>query len=112
MGLIRGNPAIVVARQSGRSFDCRARGRASRAPGFCHGLLSAIAIDVQFEDRCVVHEAIDGGEGHGLIGEDFPPIAEGLIGGDKKGSAFIASADQFEQHAGFGLILGYIGYIV
>ena len=30
-------------------------------------------------------------------------------GGNQHGSPFVAGADQFEQHAGFGLILGGMG---
>ena len=29
-----------------------------------------------------MHDTIDGRERHGLIGEDFSPFAEGLVGGD------------------------------
>ncbi len=53
-----------------------------------HGLigrsdLAAIAPDVHLQDRGVVSEPVDGGEGHGLIGEGPVPFAEGLVGGDQ-----------------------------
>lgn len=48
--------------------------------------------------------AVDGGEGHGGIGEDSVPLAEGLVGGDQGGPALVAGADEFEEHAGLGLI--------
>ena len=57
-------------------------------------------------------EPIDGGERHGLIGEDFPPFSKGLICGDEQRAPFVAGADQLEKHAGFGLILGDIGEVV
>jgi hypothetical protein len=57
-------------------------------------------------------ETIDRGERHGGIGEDPFPGTKGLVGGDQHGSAFVAGADQFEQHAGLGLILGDVGEIV
>ena len=60
----------------------------------------------------MVNEAIDGREGHGLIREDFAPFAERLIGSDEHRSSFVAGADQLEQNAGLGLILGHIGEIV
>ena len=60
----------------------------------------------------MVHDAIDGGERHGLIGEDFSPFAEGLICGDEQGSALVSRADQFEQNARLRLVLGDIGEIV
>ena len=40
----------------------------------------AIALDVHFQDRGVVHEPIDGRQRHGLIGENLAPFAEGLVG--------------------------------
>src|SRR5262249_6481447 len=49
----------------------------------------------------VMNEAVDDGDGHRLVGEDFAPIAERLIGRDEQGSPFIAGADEFEEHTGF-----------
>ena len=57
-------------------------------------------------------EAIDGGECHGLIGEDLAPLAERLVGGDQHGSPLVSGGDQFEQDAGFGMILGDVGDVV
>ena len=57
-------------------------------------------------------EAVDRGERHGGVGEDLSPFAEGLIGGDEHGAPLVAGADEFEQHAGLGLILGDVGEIV
>ena len=54
-------------------------------------------------------ETVDRGKGHGLIREDFAPFAERLIGSDEHRSPFVAGADQLEQNAGLGLILGHIG---
>ena len=59
-----------------------------------------------------MNEPVDGGERHGGIGEDPVPIAEGLVGGDQHGSAFVTGADQFEQDRGFGLILADVGDVV
>jgi hypothetical protein len=72
----------------------------------------AITLDVHFQDRGVVHEPVDSRQRHGLVGEDLSPFAEGLIGRDQQGSAFIAGGDQLEQHTGLGLILGDVGDIV
>lgn len=60
----------------------------------------------------MVDQPVDGGQGHGLVGEDLVPFAEGLVGGDQQGSAFVAGADQFEEDAGLGLVLGDIGEVV
>jgi hypothetical protein len=57
-------------------------------------------------------EAIDRGEGHCGIGKDLPPFAEWLVGGDEHGPALVACADQLEQHAGLGLILGDVSEVV
>lgn len=57
---------------------------------------SAIAVDVDLEDRRVVGEAIDGGERHGGIGKTFAPRAKRLVGGDQGGASFVARADQLD----------------
>ena len=31
-----------------------------------------------------MHETVDGRERHSLVGEDFAPFAEGLVGGDAR----------------------------
>jgi len=59
-----------------------------------------------------MNETIDGGQGHGRVREDRVPGAEGLVGRDQHGAAFVARADQFEQHAGLGLVLGDVGDVV
>ena len=60
----------------------------------------------------MMNEAIYGGERHRLIGKNPAPFAEWLICRDQQGTSLIASADQFEKHARFRLILGDIGEIV
>ncbi len=72
----------------------------------------SIAFDIHLKDDGVVDEAVDRGERHGGIGKNLSPFAKGLVGGDQQGAPFVAGADEFEQHAGFGLILGDIGEIV
>jgi hypothetical protein len=47
-----------------------------------------------------------------LVWKDFPPLAEGLICRDEQRAPFVAGADQLEEDAGFGLILGDIGDVV
>ena len=60
----------------------------------------------------VVHQVVDDGDSHRRIGEDLAPVAEGLVGGDQQGSPLVAGADQLEQDAGLGLVLGDIGEVV
>ena len=103
---------IVAARQSGDGFWCRACWRPPGTAFPFEGDAPAIALDVHLEDRRVVDEAIDGGERHGGIGEDLAPFAEGLVGGDEDGAALVAGADQLEQDAGLGLVLGDVGEVV
>ena len=57
-------------------------------------------------------EAVDGGDSHGFVGEDLIPAAEGLVGRDGDAAIFIAPSDQFEEDAGFSLILVGIGDVV
>lgn len=60
----------------------------------------------------MVDEAIDGGKRHGWIGKDLSPLAKWLVCGDQHRALFISGADEFEQHAGLGLVLGDVGEIV
>ena len=48
------------------------------------GGAAAIALDVHFQNGCMMDEAIDGGERHGLIREHLAPFAERLIGRDPR----------------------------
>ena len=73
---------------------------------------TAPVLDSTFEDRGVMHEAVDGGKGHGLIWKNLAPCAEGLIGGNEHRSSFVSRADQFEQYARLRLILGDVGEVV
>ena len=60
--------------------------------GFESGL-SSVAIGIELEDGAVVHKAVDGGDGHGLIAEDLVPVTEGVIAGDDEGPLLIAMGD-------------------
>jgi len=46
------------------------------------------------------------------VGEDPIPAAEGLVGRDGDAAVFVAPGDQFEEDAGFGLILVGTGDVV
>ena len=59
-----------------------------------------------------MHQPVDGSDGHGGVGEDLVPLAERLVGGDQQRALLVTSADQLEQDAGLGLILGYIREVV
>ena len=77
------------------------------------GLFAAVALDlVELEDRRVVDQAVDGGHGHARIGEHVVPAGERLVGGDEDAAPLVALGDQFEQHAGLGLVLSDIREVV
>src|SRR5208282_6151426 len=57
-------------------------------------------------------EAIDGGQGHGRIGEDLAPFAEWLVRRDEDRSSFVAGRDELEEDAGLRLVLADVGEVV
>src|SRR6478609_5100176 len=59
-----------------------------------------------------MNKSVDRSEGHGWVRKDPVPFSKGLIGGDHDGTPLISCGDEFEQHAGFGLVLGDVGQIV
>ena len=101
---------IVAARRSGGRLDCRAGRRSAGAAFAFEGGAAAIAFDVHLEDGGVVDKAIDDSERHRLVGEDLSPFAERLVGCDQQGSPLVSGTDEFEQNAGFGVILGDPGF--
>src|SRR5205814_10168581 len=44
-------------------------------------------------------------------GEDLAPLSKGLVGGDE-GSPLVPGADEFKEHAGFGLVFGDVGEVI
>jgi hypothetical protein len=88
----KGSRSLIVACRWGRpapllfAFECGA---------------AAVAVDVDFEDRGVVNQAIDGGQRHGGIRENLAPCAKRLIGGDQRRSPLVTGTDQLEQNRGF-----------
>ena len=59
-----------------------------------------------------MNETIHCSESHSGILKDFAPLAEGLVCRYENGAAFVACADEFEQHGGFRLIFGDVDEIV
>jgi len=72
----------------------------------------AVALNVHLENRCVMDETIDGGEGHRRIDEDFAPLREWRVGGNRDASVFVAFGNEFEAHRGLGLIPTHVAEIV
>ena len=48
----------------------------------------------------MVDEAVDHRGCDDVVGEDFAPAAEGLVGGDDQRGPFIAAGDQLEEEVG------------
>jgi len=51
---------------------------------------ASVAVDVDFEDRGVMDEAIHGGERHGGVWKTFPH-ARRLVGRDERGSTLVSA---------------------
>ena len=102
----------VAARRSAVGCDCRVdRQPAATAFAFERGA-AAVALDVHLKDGGVMDEAVDDSDRHSLIGEDLAPLAKGLVGSDEEGSPLVPGADEFKEHAGFGLVFGDIGEVI
>ena len=56
-----------------------------------------------------MNQPVDGCDGHSLVGEDFAPCTEWLVGSDRKASDFIAPCDKFEENRAFGVVFLGIG---
>ena len=90
---------IVGQRHDIEILDCRVTLRPPSAFLFAFECnTAAVAVDIDFEDRRVMDEAIDGSQRHGWVREDLAPSPERLIGGDQDGATFVARADQLEQN--------------
>src|SRR3990170_4840463 len=57
-------------------------------------------------------QAVDGGYRHARIGEHVVPAGERLVGRDEDAAPLVALGDQFEQHAGLGLVPSDIREVV
>src|SRR5512132_699887 len=88
----RGSATIARGRRQlpGHLLRCRKGGAPS------------IALGVELENGGVVHQSVDGGDGHRRIREDLYPGAERLVAGDDQRAPLVALGDQFEQHGGLG----------
>jgi hypothetical protein len=93
----RGLRGIVFA-ASHRRWRCRCRRLGS---DLAEGLLAPVTVAPDLDNRRVVHQAVDGGDGHHLIGEDPLPLGEGLVGRDDQAPGLVAAGDELEQDLGF-----------
>ena len=79
--VLAGLPTLSYNCKSGISIGELGTGRVGSSAVLCGGS-PAVALGIDLEDGRVMDEAVDGGDGHGRIGEDLVPLAEGLIAGD------------------------------
>ena len=61
------------------------------------GRAFAVALGLKLDNQGMVHQSIDGGDGHHVIGKNRIPLAEGLIGGDQEAFALIAMGNKFKE---------------
>src|SRR3954451_7731040 len=101
---------IAAARQSAEVLGVG--GLPTRSALSLESDAAAVAFDVHLEDGGVVDEPVDRGERHGGVREDLAPFSKGLVGRDQDGTTLVAGADQLEQDACFGLVLGDVGEVV
>lgn len=59
-----------------------------------------------------MNKSVHRGKRHGWVRKDAVPFSEGLVGGDHDGTPLISCGDEFEEHAGLGLVLGDVGQII
>ena len=67
--------------------------------GGCAGA-EAVGLSAGFEDVGVEGDAVDDGGDQAGVGEDCAPFAEGQVGGDGDGGAFLAFGDDLEEQFG------------
>src|SRR5262249_30997547 len=60
----------------------------------------------------MMNQAVDDGDRHCLVWKDLAPFAERLIGSDEERSPLVPGADEFKEHAGFGLVFGDVGDVI
>src|SRR6516164_7187431 len=73
---------------------------------------ATVAFDVHLEDGGMMNQAVDDCDRHCLVWEDLAPFAERLIGRDEERSPLVPGADEFKEHAGFGLVFGDVGDVI
>ena len=61
------------------------------------GALGAVAGDVEFEDRGVVYDAVDGGGGGHGVAKDAVPLAEHEVAGDDQRAPLVSLSSRKER---------------
>src|SRR3954452_15846079 len=70
--------------------------------GECSAVLEAVAGSVDGDDVAVVQQPVEDRGGEHVVAEDLAPFGEALVAGDDRAAAFVAAADQLEDHVRLG----------
>jgi hypothetical protein len=72
----------------------------------------APGVGVDVDLVAVLSKAVDEGDDAGGAGEDGAPLLEGQVGGDDRGSMFVAAADDVEEDVGRAAVAGQVAEFV
>ncbi len=86
-------PAESARRWGGSSYVRRLRLSGPGVAGFAEGLA------FEFQPIGVMHQAIQNGIGHGGVGDDRMPLADGELAGDEGGPLALPIIEDFQQIA-------------
>ena len=76
------------------------------ARGAFLSFLESVARAGNVEDFGAMHQPINEGDDAGCVGEDRVPFAEGLVGGENRGTLLITTSDHLEQQIGVTRVIG------
>lgn len=69
----------------------------------CESVFESVAGAVDTDGVAVAQEAVQDGGGEDVVAEDVAPFGEALVAGDDHAAAFVAAADELEDHVRFGV---------
>lgn len=67
---------------------------------------------LNFNNQCMVDEAIYGSNGHHRVREDGIPLAKGMVCGNQETATLVAMGNQLKENGGFRLIFFDIAEVV
>jgi hypothetical protein len=63
-------------------------------------VLHPVGVPFQAHHMRVVQQTVQGGGGRRIVGQELPPLAKGLVGGDHHRAVFVAGGHQLEKQGG------------